>query len=385
VRRLTWDEVWGRRLARHRLLEAAPAPELVSLAGELCGIHAQVMTSAELSIGARVAGATRVVVRHELWERRRLVKTYGIRGTVHLLPAAELPLWMAALRAGRPPARGGPGRLEPAQVDAVIEAIRGALDGQLLTRDELGAEVVRRLGAWAGEESLPAFGGALPVWTDALSAAAAAGALCFGPNRGARVTFVRPDQWLGGWRDVDRTEALREVTRRYVAAYGPVTSREFAQWFYLVADEASAAFHSLGDELEQVDVEGEPRWLPAGEPEESEPFARGSVRLLASFDCYVVGAHPRDQLVPPRWAEWGLRHRTTSKWQKYGRMMLCGPLPVLLVDGVVAGMWDRQRRGRVLEVSVQPFAQLSAAQRRLVEAEAARVGEVLGERVTLVT
>jgi hypothetical protein len=384
MRRLTWSQVWGRRLARHRLLEAAPVPELVSLAGELCGIHAQVMASAELSIGARVAGATRAVVRHELWERRRLVKTYGIRGTVHLLPGSELPFWTAALRAGRR-AGGGPGALEPAQVAAVIEAIGGALDGRRLTRDELGAEVVRRLGPWVGEESFPAFGGAWPVWTAALSAAAAAGALCFGPNQGARVTYVRPDQWLGGWRDVDPAEALLEVARRYVAAYGPVTPQEFGQWFYAAADQASAAFQALGGELEQVDVEGEPRWLPAGEPEAAWPSARGSVRLLASFDCYVVGAHPRDQLVPPRWAEWGLRHRTTSKWQKYGRMMLCGPLPVLLVDGVVAGMWDRQRRGRVLEVSVQPFEPLSAAQRRLVGVEVTRVGEVLGERVTLVT
>ena len=34
-----------------------------------------------------------------LWEKRSLVKTYGRRGTLHLLPAAELPLWMAAMQA----------------------------------------------------------------------------------------------------------------------------------------------------------------------------------------------------------------------------------------------------------------------------------------------
>ena len=47
----------------------------------------------------RVEGATRDDVRRALWEDRTLVKTFGPRGTVHLLPAADLGRWMAALGA----------------------------------------------------------------------------------------------------------------------------------------------------------------------------------------------------------------------------------------------------------------------------------------------
>src|SRR5436309_6595107 len=98
---LTWKQAWARRLARHCLLDrAASGTEgLVRTVSAVCGIQAQVMPAAELSVGIRVDGVTRGDVQAALWERRLLVKTYGIRGTIHLFPSDELPLWMAALRA----------------------------------------------------------------------------------------------------------------------------------------------------------------------------------------------------------------------------------------------------------------------------------------------
>ena len=95
---LTWAQVWTYRLARHALLTPAPAADLATVAGTVCGIHAQIMPAAELSLGIRVAGSTRQDVRAALWEHKSLVKTTGIRGTIHLFPAADLPLWLAALR-----------------------------------------------------------------------------------------------------------------------------------------------------------------------------------------------------------------------------------------------------------------------------------------------
>src|SRR5207302_2160283 len=90
---LTLSGVTARRMARHAL--AAPAADLgpAGVAGVLCGAHAQVLSAAELSIGRRIAGATRTDVRRALWVERTLVKTFGPRGTIHLLPAADLPMW----------------------------------------------------------------------------------------------------------------------------------------------------------------------------------------------------------------------------------------------------------------------------------------------------
>jgi hypothetical protein len=66
---------------------------LAAAAATMCGAHAQVLSAAELSIGLRVAGATRSDVRAALCSERSLVKTFGPRGTVHLLPAGDLALW----------------------------------------------------------------------------------------------------------------------------------------------------------------------------------------------------------------------------------------------------------------------------------------------------
>ncbi|MDT4972465.1 MAG: hypothetical protein QOG22_2608, partial [Pseudonocardiales bacterium] len=65
----------------------------------MCGTHAQIPSAAELSIGLRLATGTRADVRAALWDERSLVKTFGPRGTVHLLPAAQLPMWTGALSA----------------------------------------------------------------------------------------------------------------------------------------------------------------------------------------------------------------------------------------------------------------------------------------------
>jgi len=201
-----------------------PAEKLTELVGAVCGIHAQVNASAELSIGQRVLGVTGADIRKALWEQRTLTRTYGIRGTVHLFPTRELPLWMAAMRAAG--GRTGSRQLDvmgvdQAQFDAMVQAVGEALAGRCLTRQDLSSEVARRLGSWVLEETFPAWGGLWPrVWL-AIRAAASAGLLCFGPSAGNRVTFVNPREWIGDWKDVDGGEALMEVCRRFLHTYGP--------------------------------------------------------------------------------------------------------------------------------------------------------------------
>ena len=152
VPRLSWAEVCARRLERHGLaapLRARPADVVAAM----CGAHAQVMSAAELSIGLRLAGVTRADVREALWTERSLIKTFGPRGTVHLLPTQDLPMWTGALSA--PLRRRFPEdvRLTPEQTEEVVAAIAAALEDAELTVDELSEAVVARAGSWAGDWS----------------------------------------------------------------------------------------------------------------------------------------------------------------------------------------------------------------------------------------
>jgi len=81
---LTWPQVLAFRLTRHHLAKRAPRSRLTQVVGDVCGIHAQLMSAAELAIWARVDGITRDEIQTALWHRRNLVKTWCMRGTLHL-------------------------------------------------------------------------------------------------------------------------------------------------------------------------------------------------------------------------------------------------------------------------------------------------------------
>jgi hypothetical protein len=367
VPRWSWAQVCARRLERHGLSVPSRDARPADVAGAICGAHAQVLSAAELSIGLRLAGGTRADVREALWTERSLVKTFGPRGTVHLLPTHDLPMWTGALAAVPPSGGGFPDgvRLTPEQTDEVVEAVARALADAELTIDELSDAVVAATGPWAGELVMPAFNGMWPRWRQAVGAAAKRGALCFGPNRGRKVTYTSPRRWLPGFRPAEAPAAVAEVVRRYLRAYGPATPRHFARWLGAPPRWAAEQFDSLAGELEQVEVDGAPAWLAAGDAAPPAAAPHG-VRLLPYFDAYTVGCQPRELLFPGRAAERALSPSGQA-----------GNYPVLLLDGTVAGVWHQRRSGRTLDLTVEPLAPLGAARRRELDAQVERVGAVL--------
>ena len=365
----TWSQVVARRLGRHGLSQPVPAARLSHQVDVIGGAHAQVMSAAELSVGLRVAGVTRSDVRAALWADRTLVKTYGPRGTVHLLPADGYGSWMAAL-AAVPPASPRPAAMSMTaeQTDAVVAAIGSALTDAELTVDELSDAVVSRAGSWAGDLVMPAFQGMWPRWRQAVATAAHQGALCFGPNRGRKVTYTNPATWLPGFTGADgRTDhVLGALVRRYLHAYGPATSPQLAQWLAAPRPWAASLFEQLfaAGAIEPVTVDGTAAWVVAGDASMPDEPARG-VRLLPYFDAYAVGSHPRTDVFPGRASE-----RALTGGQ-------AGTVPVLLVDGIVGGVWHQRRSGRTLAVTVEPFRTLSARRRGELHDQVARLGEIL--------
>lgn len=364
--RLSWAGVCAARLERHGLAGAPRDAPLADVVAAMCGAHAQVMSAAELSIASRTANATRADVRAAIWSERSLVKTFGPRGTVHVLPARDLPLWSGAL-AAVPSASAGQAenvRMTREQTDQVVEAITTALEDAELTVDELSSAVIDRTGPWAGDPVLPAFGGMWPRWRQALATAAYRGALCFGPGRGRKITYTSPRRWLPQAPPADERTALAELVRRYLHAYGPATPRQFAQWLSAPRRWAADLFESLSADLRRIEVDGTTAWLAAGDT--PDPGAvPGGVRLLPYFDAYTVGCHPRELLFPGVAAE-----RALSGGQ-------AGNHPVLLIAGTVAGVWHQRRSGRAIDITVEPFERLTKARQRELEAQVRRVGEIL--------
>jgi len=368
---LTWAEVTARRMARHALTEPARDLTPADVAGVLCGAHAQVMTAAELSVGRRIAGATRVDVQRALSDDRTLVKTFGPRGTVHLLPTADLPMWTGALSALPPstPQHPEPVRFSPDEADQVIAGIGVVLADTELTVDELTEALADQVGPWACERTMDAFQDKWPRWRQLTSTAAHRGVLCFGPNRGRNVTYTNPHRWLPGFRPDDGDTALRTLVERYLCSYGPATPQHFARWLNIPPRRAAELFDGL--ELEEVELEGEPARVNPGDTEAPAEPHRG-VRLLPYFDAFVVAGQPRDRLYPGAAAERALAPSGQA-----------GNYPVLLVDGVVGGVWHQRRSGRKVAITVEALEALTSAHRRELDAEVDLVATIMEATPTL--
>jgi len=355
-------------MARQYLIEPVGVGAPADVAAAMCGAHAQILSAAELSIGLRIAGADREVVRRALWEDRTLVKTFGPRGTVHLLPAVDLPMWTGALSglASSTPARPDPVRFTTEQTEEVLAAIGDALAGSELTVDELTEAIVDRVGAWAGERTMDAFQDKWPRWRQLTSSAAHRGVLCFGPVRGRRVTYTHPRRWLPGFSPEGAEKALHNLVRGYLYAYGPATPAHLAKWLNIPVRSAI----DLLAASEAVHLEGEQAWVNPGDTTTPDEGPRG-VRLLPYFDAFVVAAQPRLRLFAGAAAT-----RALAGGQ-------AGNYPVVLVDGVVGGVWHQRRAGSRLALTVELLCDLTPSQRKALDDQVGLVGAVTQANPTL--
>ncbi len=167
-------------------------------------------------------------------------------------------------------------------------------------------------------------------------------------------------------------DARADLARRYLAAYGPASPEDFASWSGLPVSEARAGFETVLDELMEVDIDGSGAWIPKSRGAWLDESSRGEVivRLLPSFDPYLLGYRNRDLTVPGRYAK---------RVHPGGGVLR----PTLLVDGQAAGTWKQKRRGIDLLVTVEPFESLGREVIDALEAEVQDLGRFLEVTTTL--
>jgi winged helix DNA-binding protein len=367
---LTWGEARGRRLARNHLVTLAPKARLVDVVRDVCGLQAQLLAAAELALSARVAGVTRESVREALWVKKTLVRAWTVRGTIHVIPSEDFWLWMAAL--GAEPyweSKEWLERLEltAKEASAIFDAVIDAIAENGSTR----AQIVDAVTSRVGTRHRPKIAS---MWGDMLGPAMYMGKMCFGPMVGPNVTFVPADRWIGKGRRVDPDEAWRELVRRFLRTYGPTTLDGLARWFGKKPAAVLPVLRALEPEATAVTIEGRKAWMLSHDGVRRRRTS--SVRLLPQYDCYVIGSHPRDTIIDEK-------VQTRIRSYKRGQWEGAVGVPVLLLDGIVCGIWERRDRGKRIEVTVHPAAKLTRAEARGVRAEVVRIGRFFGREATL--
>lgn len=373
MEKVSWRQVAAWRLRRQLLAE--PSPDLLATASRVLGLHAQLASAAELIAGARTPSYALGDIDAALWRDRTLVRAWGMRGTLHLFPSDELPLYVAAFRQRQwpkiPPSWEKHHGISGDDLRRITAAIGEILPGQVLTREELGAQIVRQVKAPGLEQAVRS------GWGQVFKPAAAGGLLCSGPNRGRNVTFTAPRTWVpdAPWHEQpDEHTAMAAVIARFLDAYGPATHVDFSRWWGTDPAAARRLFAAHADVMVKVEFEGTPAWLtPTGAQAvaSAAPDEAAGGWLLPGFDPYVIGplSH-RDHAIPGGFVG---RVSRAAGWIS----------PVLVVNGDVRGVWQHELSGGRLSIVIEPFASIPAAAKRAAAASAARYGELFGADVEL--
>jgi hypothetical protein len=364
---ITWRQVLAWRLGR-QLLDPIGQAGVADVVRRLCGVQAQVVSSAELAVSVRrdrsVAGEVGLAL-----EAGDLIRTWAMRGTLHLLTPEDGGALLSLVAAGRSWERPSWQRyfgVTPAVIDALRVAVDEALAGATLTREELSDRIVER-------PSLAHLGDGLRSgWGTLLKPVAWQGGLCLGPSRGSRVTFRRPVDASPRWAGLPVEEvAAPTVLRAYLGVYGPSTIDRFGDWLaggWFGKRMLRAWIDALADELVEVDVEGERLLHLAVQLDDLAGAApTETVRLLPGFDQYVLGPGTDDgrAVAPAR----------RSAVSKQGGWIA----PVVVTGGIVTGTWELA--GTAVRVSW--FAEHDRPAPRRLEAEVDRLGAIVGRDLEL--
>jgi hypothetical protein len=350
------------RLARLRSQHLTDSSRLdadvATVAGSVCVIQAQAFDAARHQIRVRSAGLTAAAVDRAFAEERSVVRTWLMRGTLHLCAADDVR-WLIGIF-GPVIDQLGAARMRNLGLDDAtcargVAVIRKALAGGPMARREIRRQLIS---AGVLEEPVG------QTMMHLIFHAAALGVVCSGPRIGRDESFVLLDDWVPQSKGPRGEDALVELARRYFAAYGPASEADFAAWSHLKVGLIRAAMTAVGSEL--VEFPGPVRGLWTLGPAFADPEMTGpAVRLLGHFDTFLLGYRRREHLGGPEAETW--IHDGGGGWIR----------PVVCVDGWIVGGWRMEQTGREIEVTVMPFDRIGRRVDSAIGREVASIGRFL--------
>jgi winged helix DNA-binding protein len=332
-RTLTARELNRALLARQGLLERRdlPIPDALDAMGAL---QAQYAPSMYIGLWSRVAAFERDSLTWAL-EDRSAVQGTLMRVTIHLVSrpdywplaiatrAARRVLWLRATKGPREP-----------EMHEAAETLRAALKGGPMRRktidDLLGKRVAHGIGLWLDLVRVPPSG----TW-----------------ERRRADLYGLAEDWIGP-PDVEEAAALDHLVTRYLTGFGPASTAEIANWGGLASRDVEPALERLT--LRRFEAEDGTQLLDLPDGPLPDPDTPAPVRFLGTWDAVLL-AHARRALILPQ------AHRT-----RVFHMKMPQSVGTFLVDGAVAGAWRP-------DGTIEPFGELTKAQRAAVDAEAARL------------
>jgi hypothetical protein len=320
-----------RRLRAQRLI-GQPFPSPVDAVRRLTAVQSQDYAAAKWALGQRSRGATEAAI-DRLFDSGEILRTHVLRPTWHFVLPEDIR-WLLDLTAPRIRqglvARHRQLELEGKTIARASAAFASALaGGRHLTRPELGG-VLRAARISPEGQRLPHL----------IMLAELDGLIASGPRREKQFTYALLDERVLKSQNLDRDDAVADLTRRYFQSHGPAQLQDFVWWSGLTMSDARAGIKVAGPSLEHAAMHGRDYWF--------DPDARGgrlvspAGHLLPNFDEYTVAYRDRSSIAH---ADSPFEHGLFA----FGSVLS----NVVTIDGRVKGAWRKTSAGVGVKVEVR--------------------------------
>jgi hypothetical protein len=344
VRTLTEQELNRALLTRQMLLQRvkSPIPKVLDRMGTL---QAQYAPSMYIGLHARMEGFKREQLDRAL-ERRSVAQGSLMRVTIHLTSKADYWPVAIGIRRGRREAWLNTSYrrdYSASQMSAAARKLRSRIGDGTMSRKEihelLGSDsvVTNGVNVWLDLVRVPPSG----TW-----------------ERRRADLYAAADQWLGPPPKLDETEGIELLVRRYLAAFGPATLAEVANWAGLHPKRVEPAIERI--KLRRFEAEDGAELLDVPRAPLPDPETPAPARFLPTWDATLLVHARRSGILPEEHRSKVFNPRTPQS------------VPTFLVDGRVAGTWSFEKG----TIKTKPFGKLDAAAGRELKEEAERLAEL---------
>jgi hypothetical protein len=388
---VTPDQLLARRLAGQHLT-GRPWRDPAAVVAGLGAVQAQEYAQSLWAVGLRAGQPSAAAVEAAI-ERGEILRTWPMRGTIHLIPAADAR-WMVDLMAGRRARQAAGVYRKIGLTDDVFaraaSVVTDALSGGRRLRR---AELYALLSEHGIDCSASAHGGRGGHILGYLSMT---GLTCLGPLDGRQPTVALLADWAP--RPRHPQDPVAELALRYFTSHGPATVKDFGWWSGLTLAEIRPAIERAGTALASTELDGQQYWHAAALPTSDRHAAletdtaetdtaetdaaetdAAETDAAAATNAAAPAAGDAGALLLPAFDEYNVAYRDRTM-QSGGRALPAGELlnPVMLLDGRAAGLWRARAGQRTVRIELGPFGRLGAADRARLHQAAERYAAFVG-------
>lgn len=340
-------------LQNHCLADRASKTDIVKVVGKVCGLHSQLPTTPYYSLWNRVKEFEPKMLGHLLYREKSLVKTWFMRGTLHMIPSQDLPLYNNALKRmwfehhGR--YMNKPGWPSPKERESKLyPKIEEALAEKPLRRKEL-CNKVRFLLA---NEAQP-YERLFSAWGGILKETSYLGLTVHAEPCGRESCFARLDKWLPSidLNGISEKTGRQQLLNKYLHGYGPASAQDFACWSGMLTSEARQIIEET-NAIKQVQFEGSHAelWMLEEDIRTLDRIdleAEVPPRLLPKYDSYLMGHKNRTRIIQD------------EMLKKVYRPVVGEVAATVLINGRIVGTWTSKKTKKALQILVKPLEKLT--------------------------